>query len=223
MPTVRPKTSSLDRAWTARPRKPVFCAKVAPRGIVPFEIPLAGPKPPAASITLLAPMNACVSFVIDVTATPTPTPTKPPATPPVIDTSFVSSAAATTTLPPAWIATSTPVLAWVVTSRMKMATAPATPTKPPAPATVTEVMLSLPLAMIATSLRAVTVAPSRISACVSRSIRPTVTPAATPTVPPPTAAAISSRLNWSAAATSTDWLRFGVPSAGSLTTASTPM
>src|SRR2546430_5837664 len=89
-----PKTSSLDRACTARPWNEALVEYCFPRGRVPSETKLSIPPvdPAAASIVESAPAYAEVFFLIEATVTPAPTPTNPPATPPVIASSLVSSA-----------------------------------------------------------------------------------------------------------------------------------
>ncbi len=102
--TARPKTSCVERACTATPAKPGRSPK-APKpelSKAPFRMPPSTGAFASASIVLPAATKAWVSFVTTVTPTPIPTPTKPPATPPATTMIEVSSAASTTTLPPAW-------------------------------------------------------------------------------------------------------------------------
>ena len=135
---------------------------------------------------------------------------------------FVVSVAETSALLPASTVTLSPVVACVSTLRMKIETAPETPTKPPAPAAVTEVTVSLLLAETATSCAARRTAPAPTVASACRWMIPTVTPAPTPTSPTAIDAAISSMWNWLPAATRTDWFGSSTPVSGSLTCAPVP-
>ena len=123
----------------------------------------------------------------------------------VISTSFVSSAAETSTLLPARIVTAVPVLANVWTLRMVTPTVPATPTSPPAAPATTAMIDSCPVAMTETLPPvAFTVAELSMNASVFSVTRWTPTPTPTPAVPAiASVAATLSSWYWSPAATLT--------------------
>jgi hypothetical protein len=180
---ANPNTFSDDEAWTATPWN-------APAENVPKPLPAYSPVliperpvPSPSPFTLLPlPMEDSTVFVSVATPTVAPTPTKPPARPIWINSSFVSSEAATSTSPPATIVT-LPVRARVVTSRTVTPTLPATPTVPPPAPTTTLTIESLPVAVTSTSFAAFTVAPLPTKASVVMWTMCTPTGTAIPALP----------------------------------------
>ena len=201
--------SSDEVASTCTPRaslrsastpSPVYA--LIPAVLLPSAFTVA-PPPMAASVVLV--------MLLTPTAAPMPAAPKPAAAAPATTSDFVSSRAATRTLPPASMRVAPPptsACVWLASDTT--ATEPATATVPaaerPTPMSSTWV---LPSASTCTSRAALTCAPVSIAASVAFFATNTSAPAPTATAPAPEAAPASPRWNCSLpAATRTDCAAF---------------